>query len=421
MRKITVLLSSNAVAAALIAVGTLLLSRIVDPATFGSYSYAAQIAVAIYPVLTLRFEQALPLLGKCQTAMLQMLLGIVWLALLASLLFYLAGIVALYFLSTPFSLSAAQAQLFPIIVLTSLALALVSIYQSASLALGNLNGMAIARVMRAIALVGGQLSLAMLIGGGAVWLLVADLGASLLQALLLAYGVSAAALLQVLRRPIRRQLTHLWILARRHRVFPLITLPHLLVHSALVLLMTTTIGAFYGAAILGQYFLMRKLVFGILALFGTAVYQHAISEAASVGRSEVYLVAKRALIVIGTVTAISSLALLLVGEQLFLLAAGAEWALAGQMAIAILPVILMEPITSTFAFVPVFLGLQRTAFIAAIIQGAVGVGVMALAGAVGWGVLAALFATSLSMSFIMAAYVGWLVLQARRAARGQFS
>lgn len=417
LRKIGVLLSSNALAAAIIAAGTLLVSRVVDPTTFGSYAYAAQIAVTIYPILTLRYEQVLPLLGKRKSAMLQMLVGTISLALLLSLIIYLGGLAGLYLVSGPLILTSSQTELFPFIVLTALALALVGIYQSASLALGKLNRMAIARILRATVLVMGQLSLVMFISGGAIWLLVADLGASLLQALLLASGVGSALFCRVLRRPIRLQLRRIAVLARRHRVFPLIALPHLLAHSILLLMLTTTIGAFYGTEALGQYFLMRKLVFGVLALFGTAVYQHAISEAARVQKDEIYGVAKRALLIIGTVTLASSSALIFTSETMFVLAAGEEWALAGQMAIATLPLVLMEPITSTFAFVPVFLGLQRSALIAAVVQGGVGVGAMALSAFLGWGVLWALAMTAIAMSAVMIVYVSWLLLQARQLTR----
>jgi len=392
-------------------------SRIVDPTTFGSYAYAAQIAVTIYPILTLRYEQVLPLLYKQKSAMSHMLVGTISLAFALSFIIYLGGLAALHLPSEPLIATSSLTELFPFIVLTALALALVGIYQSASLALGRLNRMATARVLRATGLVVGQLSLVMLLGGGAIWLLLADLGASLLQALLLASSVGSALFWRALRRPVRLQLRRIAVLARRHRVFPLIVLPHLLAHSILLLMLTTTIGAFYGNEALGQYFLMRKLVFGVLALFGTAVYQYAISEAARVERDELYRVAKRALLIIGTVTLASSSALIFLSETIFVLVAGEEWELAGQMAIAILPLVLMEPITSTFAFVPVFLGLQKSAFIAAVVQGGVGVGVLALFAFFGGGVLWSLTMTSIAMASIMMVYVSWLLLQARQLAR----
>jgi O-antigen/teichoic acid export membrane protein len=418
LRPIAVLLSSNALAAATIAGGTVVVSRIVSPSAFGEYSYAAQFALALYPALTLRFEQALPLIGTKRIFARYMLLGILALTVLSTTLLGLLGEIALSILVKKIDVGVGKRDVFALIMLMAFSLSLAGIYQSATLALGNLSRMAVARILRAVAMVAMQVLLVLAIGGGAFWLLVADIGASLMQALLLAGGVGMAGVWGLLRRPVRQTARRLSVLAKRYKTFPLITLPHLLVHSALGLLLTTTLGAAYGASALGQYFLMRKLIYGVLALFSTAIYQHAIAESAQVPRTGVYSVAKRAFLLVATVGAVSAVTILVGGPQLFEIAAGEEWSMAGRMAIATVPLILMEPITSSLAFVPVFLGLQRVAFGVAVLQGIVGLAAITVASMIGLNVMSALTISSCSMSIVMIGYVFWLLQRAKQVAEG---
>lgn len=421
LKSIGVLLGSNVIAAGIIAGGTLMVSRIVAPDAFGQYSYAAQIALAVYPALTLRFEQALPLLGKRNRAGSYMLLGTLTLAVLNSMLLILLGLAGQTVFPDMLGIAPPFQDMALLAALMALSLSISGIFQSASLMHGNLSRMAVARVFRAASMVALQLLLVVAIGGGATWLMVADLTASLMQALLLAGGVGMTSVWGLLRQPPRQIFNRLSTLAKRHKAFPLITLPHLLVHSGLGILLTSLLGAFYGAAALGQYYLMRKLIFGVLAMFSTAIYQQAIAESARVQHEEVYAVARRALILTGAGTSVCAVIVFFAGPQLFAVAAGKEWALAGQMAITMLPLILMEPITSTFAFVPVFLGLQKIALWAAVLQGSVGVVAIVVTGVLGWSVLPTLTASSIAMSTVMAGYVWWLLYHAKRVAESGWS
>lgn len=415
---IGVLFSSNIFAAGIIAGGTLIVSRIVTPSAFGQYSYAAQVALAIYPALTLRFEQALPLLGNRNVAENYMILGNLVLAVINTVLLILIGLIGRAFLPDILGPTPPLQDMVLLVPLMALSLSLAGIFQSASLTRDNLSRMAAARVLRAMTMVALQLLLIVAISGGATWLLVADLSANLMQTVLLAGGVGMVGVWGLVRRPLRQLFKRLWALAKRHKAFPLISLPHLLAHSGLGLLLTSVLGAFYGAAALGQYYLMRKLIYGVLAMFGTAIYQQAIAESAKVQREEVYGVARRALILAGAASSVSAIVIFFVGPQLFALTAGKDWALAGQMAMATVPLILMEPITSTFAFVPIFLGLQQTALRVAVLQGSAGVAAIALAGSLGWSVLSALAVSSIAMSTVMIGYVWWLLHRAKQVAKG---
>jgi O-antigen/teichoic acid export membrane protein len=347
-----------------------------------------------------------------------MLLGTLALAVLNTMLLILIGLIGRAVFPDILGLALPLQDMILLVALMALSLSLAGIFQSASLKRDNLSRMAVARVLRAVTMVGLQLLLVVAISGGATWLLFADLSATLIQAVLLAGGVGMAGVWGLLRRPPRQLFKRLLALAKRHKSFPLISLPHLLAHSGLGLLLTSALGAFYGTAALGQYYLMRKLIYGVLAMFGTAIYQQAIAESAQVQREEVYSIARRALILVGAVSSVSAVIIFFAGPQLFALAAGKEWVLAGQMAMATVPLILMEPITSTFAFVPVFLGLQQAALRVAVLQGSAGVGAIILAGSLEWCVLSALTVSSIAMSSVMAGYVWWLLHRAKRVAEG---
>jgi len=415
LRPIATLLSSNAVAALIIAGGAVLVSRNVTPTTFGGYSYAVQLALSVYPALTLRYEHALPLYGNRRVARTHLLFASIALSIVGTVLLLLIGGLGLDLVAPTIGLEPVILDLFPLIVFAAFSLAIASIHQSAALACGNLTRMAIARVLRALVMVLLQILFVLAISTGVTWLLIADIVANLVQAVFLGVGIGMAGLLPLLRRPLAQLRRRIAVLLKRQSVFPLVSLPHMLVFSALGLLHVTIFGYFFGADALGHYYLMRRLVFGVLGLFSTAIYQHSIADAAKVPKAMVYGVALRASVLVGGVTAVSSGVIAIFGPGMFALVAGSEWAMAGRLAVASIPLILMEPITSTLAFVAVFLGLQKVAFAVAVVQGSIGVGMIAITANLEWNVIDATWASSLATSVFMLCYVMWLLQRARRA------
>ena len=313
-----------------------------------------------------------------------------------------------------FGADPALAGLLPLIIISAFSLSVSSVFQSALLTQGTVFRLALSKTLRAMALVSFQIAFVLLISTSAIWLMMAEIFANFIQAALVGGGVMTISILpRVIKSPLR-WLRRVLVLLRQHKVFPLITLPHMLTHATLTLLLASAIGFYFGADELGQYYLMRKLVFGFLAVFGIAASQHAISELSQLPRSEVYNVALRTLFMVCSVTAPAALVLSLFGPFIFTLLAGSEWAAAGHLAIASAPVILAEPITAAFAFVAVFLGYQRIAFAVAAAQGVAGLAAIALAGHQGLDVTSAVFFSSLVMATIMSSYVAWLLFEARR-------
>lgn len=417
LRSVALLVGSNAFATLTIAAGTLFVAQIVDPAEFGKYALAAQVAISIYPVLTFRYEHALPLLGNKKVANLY-LAGCLLLLFITTLLFIIVGLIGLSIPSLAAHVPKGIIDLFPLVGLGAFTLALGSIFQSAALVRGALLHLAIARVLRAVAMASMQIGLALSFGANAAWLLIGEVSANLVHGSILVTAFGLGGVLATIRRPWSQFRRRLIVLGLRYKEFPLITLPHMMVHAGLGVLFATTLGALYGVAALGQYYLMRKLVFGVLGLFGTAFYQHSIAEASRAPRAKLFGVALQALVLMSSVAVVSVGVILLVGSELFILVVGDKWAEAGLMAAASAPLILLEPVTSTLAFLPIFLGLQRIAFVVAVVQGCIGIAAVGIASLLEWDVFNAILVSSLAMSSVMLSYVLWLLTRAQKAKAG---
>ena len=321
LRSVALLVGSNAFATLTIAAGTLFVAQIVDPAEFGKYALAAQVAMSIYPALTLRYEHALPLIGKRHVASLY-LAGCLLLLFITTLTFLILGVIGLSIPILSTHVPKGVVDLFPLVALGAFTLALGSIFQSAALARGALTKLAIARVLRAVVLVSMQIGLVLSLGASATWLLIGEVSANLVHGAILVTTFGLGGVLAAARRPWPQFRRRIIVLGLRYKEFPLITFPHIMVHAALGLLFAAILGAVYGAAALGQYYLMRKLVFGVLALFSLAFYQHAVAEAARVHRAKLFGVALQALVLMGGVAVVSVGVILLFGQELFVLSVG---------------------------------------------------------------------------------------------------
>ena len=375
-------------------------------------------AITIYPLLTLRYEHALPLVGDRRISTSLVVLCLLLAACIAATMWIAASAE----IGNDWLAQSAPSELwnqFPLIVLAAAALALGSISQLATLAAGSISRLAISRIARAVSMVILQLAFVFALGASATSVLMGEILATLVGVACLVSAVGFSAVLDGSRwiRLGRR----LPVLAYKFREFPLITLPHILSHSALALAFAMLFGGMYGAAALGQYFLMRKLLFGALGLFSVAIYQHSVADAARVPKTRLFGIAVQAIALMGGVSVVMAGILLLAGPQLFEIMVGSQWAAAGVMATAAATLIVMEPITSTLAFLPVFLGHQRAAFAVAVAQGSVGLLALGIAGWLGLTAAGAIVLSSLAMSGIMLAYVSWLLRRAHAAAGGQLA
>jgi O-antigen/teichoic acid export membrane protein len=416
LRSIGMLLGSNVLATLIIAGATYLITQIVSPTEFGKYSLLAQSAMTIYPLLTLRYEQALPLVGNRSNANSLLALCLL-LAVTFAALIVLVGSLGLHFAVIAARVPKDVVDQFPLVAIAAFALAVNGAFQSAELSRGTVSNLAVARVLRALAMAFLQIVFVVSIGARAIWLLLGEMSGNLVQAAFLTSALGLFAWSIPAKRFWPRILLRFRVLASRYRVFPIVTLPHMLIHGGLGLVFFSTLGVLYGAASLGLYYLMRKLIFGVLSLFSTAIYQHSIAEAARVPRRNLFRVAVQALVLTSAVTSVVAGLSFLFGPEVFKQILGAKWTDAGSFAAVSAPVILLEPVTSTFAFLPIFLNLQRTAFVVAVVQGLTSIGVLVLANRLGFSAAGAIGLASIAVSALMASYVVWLLLRSRNVVR----
>lgn len=416
-QSILMLIVSNASSALIIALGTVLIARFVSPNQYGLYSYICQVSVAFYPLLTLRYEQALPMLRNRKIARSWFVLGLFGLLLIMTSLMAIivaAILITVEGLQLGGVLSASD---LPLVLFMSFTFAIVAIFQFEAISENRLSSIALARVVRAVVLVVCQFGFVFVFGASAIWLVIGDSVSNIIQAIMLSRIRNHDPRRRVLRRSIRLALVQIFKMFSLYLVFPTVNLAHLLSHGALGVIFATSLGAIYGQDALGQYFLMRKLLFGVLSVFITAVYQNAVAEASQSRDFGLYYIALRSLLIIGMVCIFCGGCIFLYSANLFDVFVGPQWVVAGQIAVASLPLILFEPLTSVMHFIAVFLKKQKNAFLVSLLQGSVGIIALVIAGQAEFSLFYAILTSSATMATVMCCYNIYLFNIARKLSR----
>ncbi|RYE49442.1 MAG: hypothetical protein EOP24_03160 [Hyphomicrobiales bacterium] len=402
------LLSSNVAANAILFFGVYLLSRLISPSEFGHYAAFQAVILAIYPLLTLRYEYAIPVARTGSTARALLVLSLLLSAATTILLSAVALSLRECCLPSGW-LSPAVAELVPLMGIAALAASLASIYQLTAVRSGALRAMAVGRVLRAIGMTVVQVLLALVIVRGASSLIVGEIAANFGLAALLAW----ASTRYFQTRPTfltARSAKKLWAAAKQFRAFAIVSVPHAVSHQTLMAIQGIAIGALYGASAMGQYFLMRKVLFGTIGLVSTTLYQVCFSEASRAKGNHARL---RQLWTYATgmlmaVTVPIALIFLLFGERIFVAVFGTDWATAGTLSMVAFPLIVMEPIAAALAFMPAFLKQQPAAFGWSLTQNLVGIGSIWTIFLLGGRIEHAILVSSLAVAGVMTAYVIWL-------------
>ncbi|OEO28646.1 hypothetical protein VW23_004205 [Devosia insulae DS-56] len=388
--------------------GIYLLSRLISPAEFGRYSAFQAMVLAVYPLLTLRYEYAIPVArsdGSARALLtLSLLLSVSATAVLS------VGVLVLRGCCLPVEwISPAVAELIPLMGFAAVSASLASIFQLAAVRTGALRAMGVGRVLRAVCMTVGQVALALIVARGASSLIVGELVANLVLAAILAWA-SARYLPKLSVALQGRNIGKLWAAAKRFRAFALVSVPHAVSHQALVAIQGVAIGVLYGPTAMGHYFLMRKVLFSTIGLVSTALYQVCFSEASKTKGNHARLreLWTYSASLLAIVTIPIAVMLLFLGEQIFALLFGTEWASAGSLAAAAFPIIIMEPIAAAMAFMPAFLKRQPAAFGWSLTQNIVGIGSVWVIFLAGGRIEQAILGSSLAVAAVMLAYVVWL-------------
>jgi lipopolysaccharide exporter len=155
----------------------------------------------------------------------------------------------------------------------------------------------------------------------------------------------------------RVRITHraMWRLAFRYRSFPLVSTPSSVVGKAAHEVPKVLIGVFFGAVVLGQVVLAKRVLQMPMAVLGNAVGQvffPRFSEVRHDVRRARHLILSTARMQLLLIAA-PMVVLFLFAEPLFVFVFGAEWAAAGRYARIFIPMLMAQ-----FVVEPVQLTLQ---------------------------------------------------------------
>lgn len=317
---------------------TPILTRIYSPEHFGVLSVFTALLLIFTPLMTLRYELAVPLPSRDGAAMTLMALATAFIAMTTvalSLLLWLAG---------PALLSMASMQvLIPYRWMLMIALTSAGLYEVLLIwAVRRRAYPAIARTQLQQSAVGSVAKVALGL------LDMKPLG--LLAGQVLGAGAGTMTLVRMFFADVqryRRQVTfqRAWFMLRHYRGFPAFRLPSQLLQifsSQAPLLLTA---ALYDATTTGQLGLAMMTLALPMNLLGHSTSKAYYAEIASIGRKRpaeiralTYSVIKRLL----ALALAPTLLLLLFGERIFALAFGTEWAVAGEMASLLAPYLLFQ-------------------------------------------------------------------------------
>ncbi|MCQ4145934.1 lipopolysaccharide biosynthesis protein [Vogesella sp. AC12] len=198
--------------------------------------------------------------------------------------------------------------------------------------------------------------------------------------------------------------------ARRYREFPLVNTPHAFVVAFQDSLMLALLSALSGAAIVGQYALVLRVLKLPAALVGQAVAQvvfRDLAEAAASGRALSGLL-KRAVLVLAALSIVPFGVLALWGGPLFALVFGTPWLAAGEIAANLAPYFAAAFIVGPAFMVPMVIGRQRASFLFVLCGVIVNLAVFAAVYVAGRDAMLAFRVMAVVMTLYFAAYLAWV-------------
>lgn len=305
-----------------------ILTRIYSPEHFGVLSVFTALLLILTPVMTLRYELAVPLPSRDGTAMTLMVLA----AAFVSVTTVIVG--SLLWFAGPILLAKVSMEaLIPyrwmlVVALTSAGLYEVLLIWAvrrrayAAIARTQLQQSAVGSIAKAVLGLFGMKPLGLLAGQ------------------VLGAGAGTIRLIRLFKADVKRywrQVTFIrtWLLLRHYRSFPTYRLPSQLLQifsSQAPLLLTA---ALYDPSTTGQLGLAMMTLALPMNLLGHSTSKAYYAEIATIGRKRpaeirtlTYAVIKRLLVL----ALVPTLVLLMFGESIFAFAFGARWSLAGEMA-----------------------------------------------------------------------------------------
>jgi O-antigen/teichoic acid export membrane protein len=348
-----VVLLGMGVAQAIPLLGSLILARLYVPSEFGIFSTWLGVVMSLAVFVTARMEMALVVEADGEPRRFAMAASLATTCALAVILMA-ASWIAYFFVPV---LGNFPASLFFAVMPATILMAMIQTWQSWAAAEGLYTALSWIRIFQAAGVTLTQVAIGMLSPSAAGLALGHGLG--LLLGLLVAVRMMPPPLCFFRPwRDFRKKLVHFW---STHRRFPIYALPADFINIAAGQLPLFFIGTRFGADASGFYALTVRMLGGPISLMGTAILD-VFKRTAAVSYREKgncradYLRTFRILAGLGTIMAVG---IVLLAEDLFLMAFGETWRQAGVIAIWLMPMFALRFVASPLSYVMYIAGKQR--------------------------------------------------------------
>lgn len=203
----------------------------------------------------------------------------------------------------------------------------------------------------------------------------------------------------------------------KYRKFPLIAAPSALLNSLSLVLPVPLITSFYGLMAAGQFTLSSRVMLLPLSLVGAAIGDVFHARVAELARTRPATVPRFFWIVVASLFALGAFPAIVValwGEPLFELVLGDRWSLAGRMASAIVPWVLIQLAVSPVSRIVQVFKAQELKLIYDVLGLASIVGVLSLGSSEQWPILRTISLLGWSQALVYIVYLAILALVVHR-------
>lgn len=351
LRNVGLVFSGTLIAQLVPIVGTLVLARIFDPASFGVFSAWLGAVFFLGIILTCRFETSLAIEADGQprrVAVVMIFITIAIMSLAASILIGLAALAGLDAMSRlPAALLAAALP-------TAALVAATQTLQNWAAADGRYRHLTIMRIAQATSIVLLQIVI------GLIWADAVGLGYGYLTGA--CFGLIVGIVLMPLERKrctgLKTELLTYW---RRHRRFPTYSLPADTVNVAAAQLPVIVVAARFGAEAAGLLAMAIRMLGAPMSLLSASVLdvfkRHAGQAYRERGECRVEYV--HAFWILVGVAAVAGVVIAFGAEPVFVLALGEGWIGAGTMALWLLPRFIIGFVASPLSYMVYVAGKQH--------------------------------------------------------------
>ena len=415
-RNVMVMSSATAAGQAIAILAAPILTRLYTPEDFGVLGIYASILGIVSVVASLRYEQAIPLPRRATIAanvLALAMLIVTAISLLSAAVFFTLGPEIAILTNIP-----GQSRILYLVPLGVLLTGLYQVLSNWAIRQQSFRKIAETTLLQGGSSTGTQLLLGVL-GSGPAGLVVGQIlgrSAGITSLARLVVADPSRPLRSVSRRGVLR-------VARRFRRFPQLFTWSALLNSIGLMGPAIVLAGLYGAAVVGWFALVQRLLGAPTALLGRSVTNVYFSESARLVRESPAGLGTLFRRVLGKLLLIGGSTIIpagLVSPIVFPFVFGADWATAGRYALILSPMILMQFVSSPFGVTLAVLERQDLAIVRETIRIVILGSALLVAGLRQFSAEQAVIALSVAgtATYLAHLYISWLAIRGHVKARG---